>query len=120
MRLLADENFPRLVVQKLRSCGYNVVWISEERPGILDSEVLSFATAEQRLLITFDKEDFGELIFKGGRKAPYGIVMFRIPKNDQDLPQTVAKVLKRQENWAGNFFSVHDLNDIRCKPMSNL
>ena len=120
MRLLADENFPRLVVEKLRSCNYDVVWVSEERPGITDSEVLSFATGEQRLLVTFDKEDFGELVFKGGQKAPYGIVMFRIPKNDQDLPQTVAEVLKHRENWAGYFFSVHNKNDIRPRPIPHL
>ena len=119
MRLLADENFPRLVVQRLRSCGYDVMWVSEERPGIPDSEVLSFATVEQRLLITFDKEDFGELVFKGRQKAPFGIVMFRILGNVPDLPQTVAEVLKGRENWEGYFFSVHDKNDIRWKFIPN-
>ena len=61
MHLLADENFPRLVVQELRSRGHDVVWVSEERSGISDSEVLTFATTNERLLITFDKEDFGKL-----------------------------------------------------------
>ena len=120
MRLLADEDCPRLVVRKLRSYGYDVVSVSEERPGITDSEVLSFATVEQRLLITFDKGDFGELVFADGQKAPFGIVMFRIPKNALDLPQTVAEVLKSRENWAGYFFSVHNKNDIRPRPIPNL
>ena len=89
MRLLADENFPRLVVQELRSRGHDLVWISEETPGISDREVLARATTEGRILITFDKEDFGELIFRDKQKAPFGVILFRIP---QDIPNRKHKL----------------------------
>jgi predicted nuclease of predicted toxin-antitoxin system len=43
--------------------GEDVLWIRAEAPGISDEQVLAPAQAEDRLLITFDK-DFGELAFR--------------------------------------------------------
>lgn len=59
MRFLADENFPYDAVAALRDAGHDVVWIREAVPGISDEDVLKRAEAEERILLTFDK-DFGE------------------------------------------------------------
>ena len=118
MRLLADENFPKLVVQELRARNHDVVWISEERPGISDSEVLAFATTDKRLLITFDKEDFGELIFRHKRKAPFGIILFRFPQNTPERTQTIIAELESRANWAGHFSTI-DENGPRRRPLPN-
>ncbi len=77
MRLLANENFPGPAVSALRAAGHDVVWIHEDAPGIKDPEVMARARAEDRVLLTFDK-DFGELVFHLGEKASNGIVLFRI------------------------------------------
>lgn len=63
MRFLANEKFPLDAVEVLRQNGHDVVWIRVESPGISDPEVLSRAQAENRILLTFDK-DFGELAFR--------------------------------------------------------
>lgn len=63
MRLLANENFPRLAVQALRARGHDVFWVRTDAPGISDREVMERAAADHRLLITFGK-DFGELAFR--------------------------------------------------------
>lgn len=119
MRLLADENFPRLVVQELRSRGHDVVWVSEERPGISDSAVLTFATTSERLLITFDKEDFGKLIFQDKQKAPFGVILFRIPRDTPDRIQTIIEELESRTDWRGHFSTV-DENGIRRRQLSAL
>ena len=62
MRFLANENFPLDAVEALRQDGHDVPWIRTESPGISDPEVLSHAQAENRILLTFDK-DFDELAF---------------------------------------------------------
>jgi hypothetical protein len=36
MRILADENFPRLIVEAVRSAGHDVAWIRAEAPGSTD------------------------------------------------------------------------------------
>ena len=71
MRLLADENIPRLVVGFICSRGHDATWVGKVVPGISDREVLSLATTQKRTLITFDT-DFGELVFRLGVGAPFG------------------------------------------------
>ncbi len=114
MRLLANENFPGLAITALRLRGHDVLWIREDSPGISDRTVLSRATAEGRILITFDK-DFGELVFRLGLNAPSGIILFRIPPNSPSfVAQTAITVLESRTDWAGHF-SVVDENRVRMK-----
>src|SRR5262249_57935820 len=77
MRLLANENFPALAVDTPRARGHEVAWVRTDNPGSSDQQVLARAVAEDRLLLTFDK-DFGELAFRAGLPASCGVVLFRI------------------------------------------
>ncbi|MEA5554466.1 DUF5615 family PIN-like protein [Anabaena cylindrica UHCC 0172] len=77
MRFLANENFPLDAVEALRENGHDVAWIRIDSPGISDPQVLSRAQAENRILLTFDK-DFGELAFRSQLPATTGIILFRI------------------------------------------
>ena len=77
MRILADENMPERAVNLLRRAGHDVRWVMETDRGALDPPLLAAATAERRLLITYDK-DFGDLLFQDGSSAPYGILLFRM------------------------------------------
>ena len=116
MRLLANENFPGLAITAMRSHGHDVAWVREDSPGISDHAVLSRATTEERILITFDK-DFGELVFRLGLKAPSGIILFRIPPDSPSfVAQTAVTVLESRTNWAGHF-SVIDENRVRMTPL---
>jgi len=47
MRFLANENFPLLSVRLLRQAGYDVASMTEDSPGMEDSEVLTRAAYEQ-------------------------------------------------------------------------
>lgn len=115
MRLLADENIPRLVVEFICSRGHDAIWIGREAPGISDQEVLSFATAEKRTLITFDT-DFGELVFRLGFGAPFGVILFRLPPDSpSDIAQTVVEVLESQTDWTGSFSVVDENHRVRTR-----
>jgi Holliday junction resolvase len=46
MRLLADENVSRLVIERLRTCGFEVISVSDTNRGAPDTDVLSAADAE--------------------------------------------------------------------------
>ena len=123
MRLLADENLNRREVGMLRSRGHDLVWIEEETPGISDQAVLSRATAEERILITSDKGDFGRLIFRDKQKAPPGVVLFRIRRENRtpsEIAQIIVNTLESRSNWVGHFSVVHNEDDIRPRPLSNL
>ena len=114
MRLLADENIPRLVVEFISSRGHDAIWVGEVAPGIRDQEVLSLATIQRRTLITFDT-DFGELVFRLGLDAPFGIILFRLPPDSPSgIAQSIIRALESQKDWV-NRFSVVDENRIRMR-----
>ena len=60
MRFLADECIPRQLVARLRHAGHDVIWARDVCAGDGDAKVLARAVAEDRVLITEDR-DFGEL-----------------------------------------------------------
>jgi predicted nuclease of predicted toxin-antitoxin system len=101
MDLLADENVPKPVIERLRAVGFNVRAISEGAAGASDTDVL--ATAQQLILITQD-QDFGELAIL--RALPVsGVVLLeieRLPLSAQ--AERVAQVVTAEsERLAGNF-----------------
>ena len=83
MRLLANENFPGDAVTALREAGHDVAWVRTDAPGSNDQGVLARAQAEDRILVTFDK-DFGELAFRTRLPATSGIILFRITSPSAD------------------------------------
>jgi predicted nuclease of predicted toxin-antitoxin system len=116
MRLCANENLPEDCVTNLRADGHDVLWIRETIPGSPDTEVLTRAHAESRLLITFDK-DFGELVFKRGAKASHGIVLFRIPQPSAAVvAEKVVNTLRSRDDWAGHFSVVEEFA-VRMRPL---
>jgi len=65
MKFLLDQNAERRIAPFLRNLGHDVKIVAVDfPPDISDHEVLTHAYKEQRILITNDKGDFGELIFK--------------------------------------------------------
>ena len=104
LRLLANENVPRLLIEQLRIRSHDVRWVGEEVRGISDPDVLGQAVAQNRILLTLDK-DFGELIFRQGKAASCGVILLRIESRSQ--LEFVSKVLPVLESdsarWAGHF-----------------
>lgn len=45
MRFLADENVSRLVVERIRSAGFEVIAVGATRPAASDKDVLAIAAA---------------------------------------------------------------------------
>jgi predicted nuclease of predicted toxin-antitoxin system len=116
MRILADENFPSDAVTALRTQGHDVSWVRSDEPGISDPQVLARAQAEDRILVTFDK-DFGELAFRSGLAASSGIVLFRISvPSSSHIARVAVAALESRTDWAGHFAVVED-DRIRMTPL---
>jgi len=90
LRLLADENVQRELVQGLRQAGHDVSVIGGEQASSPDEDVLALATVERRVLITYDR-DFGSLLVREGQRAPAGVVYLRLSRLAID--QTLARLL---------------------------
>ncbi len=117
MRFLANENFPLDAVEALGQNGHDVLWIRVESPGISDREVLSRAQAENRILLTFDK-DFGELAFRSRLPASVGIILFRIRVPSASVvAEKVAKVISLRDDWYGHFTVIEE-DKIRMRDLT--
>ena len=77
LSFLADGSCDFSVIRALRSVGYSVKAIAEISPSLPDEMVLELAVAENRLLITEDK-DFGEWVF-AHQHAMTGVLLIRYP-----------------------------------------
>src|SRR5438309_12055994 len=76
LKFLADESLEYSLVLHLREAGYDISSISEDSPSIKDEKVLSRAYAQNRVILTNDK-DYGDLIFLN--HLPHkGVVLFRL------------------------------------------
>ncbi|MEK6886892.1 MAG: DUF5615 family PIN-like protein [Nanoarchaeota archaeon] len=111
MKFLTDENVAKSVVSKLRYLGFDVKDIKEERmQGTPDSEIISVASSEDRIVITHDK-DFENiaLLLKHKHK---GVIVLRLRNQN---PRNVEKVLgellnsKIKDKLPGNMVIVTEL-----------
>lgn len=60
-RLYMDEQFPKVVSGLLREMGHDVLTVQEAGKGNLgipDEDVLAFAIAENRTVVTLNRDDF--------------------------------------------------------------
>ena len=117
MKLLADENVDRPIVERLRQSGYQVKAIAEIAPGATDEEVLSIALRERAVLLTADK-DFGEIVFHQ-RKTLQGVILIRL----SGLPpsqkaEVVAMALERHGAKMEQAFTVITPKAVRVRPWS--
>jgi predicted nuclease of predicted toxin-antitoxin system len=93
MKFLADENVARRIVAWLRDQEQDVLFAVEEKPGAIDEEWLQKAEAEERLLLTSDK-DFGDLVFRDGLNS-HGVVLIRLEKLSMD-----ARLKRLEQAWS--------------------
>jgi predicted nuclease of predicted toxin-antitoxin system len=116
MRFLADENFPAAAVAELSRLGHDVAWVRTTMPGASDADVLAIAMAEERVLLTFDK-DFGELARAAALPPACGVVLVRIPMPRLAEVSSVAALISARSDWAGRF-SVIEPGRVRMRPLA--
>ncbi len=116
MRWLADECVDAGLVLHLRAAGHDVAYMAEIAPAISDAEVLARAHAEDRLLLTEDK-DFGDLVFRRGRPVP-AVILLRIDAAVHELKKIRlgAAIDRFGEKLRGRYTVVEE-NKIRARPL---
>ena len=92
MRFLADECCDFAAVRILRAHGHDVLAVSELQQCSVDKDVMHLALAEDRILLTEDK-DFGWLVFAGRMDSP-GVILIRFPASARSmLAEAVLKLV---------------------------
>jgi len=117
MQFLANENFPRASINRLRLSGYDVASVLEHSPGAKDRQVLVKASSEKRVILTFDR-DYGEMIYRLKLPLPAGIVYFRFnPMTPEEPANQLIELLTVSNVSLVGMFSVIERGRLRQRPL---
>lgn len=103
MDLVADENVPKPLIDRLRADGHVVVAISEIDAGIPDLSVMAASNARQLVLITHDR-DFGELAVGQGLPIT-GVILLETERLSlrAQIERVATCVADAGTSWSGKF-----------------
>lgn len=107
MKILVDENIPRVTVNRLRELGHDVKDIrGTAGQGLPDSDLWSLSARESRLLITTDK---GFTEYRGAGHCGILIVRLRQP-NRLRIHHAVMRAIERfsEAEWPGLLIVMRD------------
>lgn len=107
MRFIVDECTGPAVARWLRQNEHDVFSVYEEARGLDDDSILQKAAAEDRILITNDK-DFGEMIFRE-RKSHSGVILLRA----ENKIRVLKRLLERYADQISHSFVVTTETTVR-------
>ncbi len=106
-QLYANENFPFPSVEELRRLGHDVLTTTEAGQagrGTPDPDVLRFATAQGRALITLNRRHFIRLHERDTRHA--GLIVCTFDPDFSALAQRIDAALRKQAALAGQLIRI--------------
>jgi len=104
-RLYSNENFPLQVVEALRRLGHDVLTIQETGKAgqrVPDEEVLAFASADNRTVLTLNRRHFIRL--QNERPQHAGIIVCTFDPDFVGQANRIHAALSAQAILAGNSF----------------
>jgi predicted nuclease of predicted toxin-antitoxin system len=114
LKIVADENVDRQIVERLRADGHEVLYIAELHPGINDESVLDHSRRANAVLLTADK-DFGELVFRQ-HFVESGVLLIRLAGLKPDLKaELVATTFKQHSDELKIGFAVLSRRALRLR-----
>jgi predicted nuclease of predicted toxin-antitoxin system len=114
---LADACCDALIVRTLRTLGCEVTFVAESDPNKPDEAILAQGLAEQRIIVTEDR-DFCELVFHN-LLPTYGVVLVRIPAAQR--PKRAERITLLVTDYAERLpyaMTTLTLANIRIRPLT--
>lgn len=103
-----------MVEALLRELGHDVLAVRDLDASMPDRDILRMAVAENRLLVTMDK-DFGELVYREDRKHTGVLLLHMEDATGGEKAQVVRHILERQGNSLLGRFSVYQGGYLRTR-----
>lgn len=107
-RLYSNENFPRQVVEALRRLGHDVLTIQETGKAgqrVPDEDVLTFASAENRAVLTLNRKHFIRL--HNERPGHAGIIVCTFDPDFLGQANRIHATLNVQANLASQLIRIN-------------
>jgi len=102
-KFYSNENFAADIVKILRHSGYDILTSYEAgqaNQGISDKDVLIFATNQNRIVITFNRDDFIDLHHGGADHN--GIIIFKDDRDYEGQAKFICTFLQNQTTPLNN------------------
>ncbi|OQA91472.1 MAG: hypothetical protein BWY25_03258 [Chloroflexi bacterium ADurb.Bin222] len=114
MKVLVDVGGGRVVEQWLADQGHDVLAVRELDVRMLDADILALAAAEERLVITMDK-DFGDLVVHA-RRGHAGVLLLRLDEADsQTKVRVVAEIFSSHADLLSGAYCVYQRDRLRVR-----
>lgn len=76
LRFLVDVGVGRAAEARLATLGHDTVAVRDRNPRLPDSDILEWAAADDRIVVTMDR-DFGDLVFQSSA-GHAGVLLLRM------------------------------------------
>jgi uncharacterized protein with PIN domain len=106
-RIYANENFPLPVADALRRLGHDVLTVQETgkaSQAMPDEEILAFARAEGRILVTPNRRHFGRL--HAVTRDHAGIIVCTFDLDFQGQAVRINAAVRSESSWTGRLVRV--------------
>jgi predicted nuclease of predicted toxin-antitoxin system len=115
LRFLVDVNVGLAVADSLQNSGHDVTFAGDVDWRMPDTDMLSLAEAEQRIVLTMDT-DFGELVYHS-RQPHTGVLLLRVPgANREEKIRVVQEIVSRYGDQLPGHFCVYRQGRLRIRP----
>lgn len=107
-RFYSNENFPLPVVRELRRLGHDILTVQEaahDNQAIPDEEVLAFAHAQGRAVLTINRKDFRRLHLQSDRHS--GIVLCTIDSDFTGQARRIHNTVNLLNTLAGQLLRIN-------------
>lgn len=111
-RFYANENFPLPGVEELRRLGHDMLTVAEAgkaRQAVPDDEVLTFATNDNRAVVTINRKHFVRLHRERPEHA--GIIVCTLDTDFAGQAQRIDAAVKVQGELKGQLLRVNRVSD---------
>jgi predicted nuclease of predicted toxin-antitoxin system len=76
VNVLVDVSAGKAVADFIRSLGHDTAFVRDRDPSMPDADILAWAVADGRLIVTMDR-DFGELVYRSALRHA-GVLLLRL------------------------------------------
>lgn len=115
LKFLVDVGVGTGVEDLLREQGYDTKTIRSIDPAMDDSEIIRLAHAEDRMVVTMDK-DFGELVYHSAASHS-GVLLLRLDDaTGEEKKRVVESILLAHADRIQNSFCVFQNGRLRIRP----
>lgn len=111
--IIADENIPIEIIEKLRLSKIETYSIFDNKRGISDKEIIEFAQNHPNIILTEDK-DFGDLVFAYDQKK-VSVILLRYHYLDIEIITNILINFLQNHSVALHSFIVITTKNIRIR-----